>query len=68
MHPLTPQATPAINEALEGAIRTLQEDDEDIAGVHVTGIWTLQIHVEGKTGEVSRIDVCADTLVSSTHI
>ena len=61
---------------MEGAIRTLQEgaeDEEDeeggeAAGIHVTGVWTLQIHVDGKTGEVSRIDVCADTLVSRAEI
>jgi len=60
---------------LEGAIRTLQEgvsgsdedegeEDEGPVGIHVTGVWTVQIHVSGTTGEVSRIDVLADTLVS----
>ncbi|KAF5833494.1 hypothetical protein DUNSADRAFT_10181 [Dunaliella salina] len=63
------QAAPVIDEALEGAIRTLQEgvdDDEDEAppGIHVTGVWTVQIHVSGKTGEVTRIEVLADTLVA----
>eukprot|EP00983_Pelagomonas_calceolata_P024944 784572-Pelagomonas_calceolata.AAC.1 len=62
------QAAPVIDEALEGAIRTLQEgvdDDEDEApaGIHVTGVWTVQIHVSGKTGEVTSIEVLADTLV-----
>eukprot|EP00967_Tisochrysis_lutea_P124235 scaffold207624_cov15-Tisochrysis_lutea.AAC.1 len=61
------QAAPVIDEALEGAIRTLQEgvdDDEDEApaGIHVTGVWTVQIHVSGKTGEVTSIEVLADTL------
>jgi len=63
------QAAPVIDEALEGAIRTLQEgvdDDEDEApaGIHVTGVWTVQIHVSGKTGEVTSIEVLADTLVA----
>jgi len=73
------QAAPVIDEALEGAIRTLQEgvidgnddedeDDEGPVGIHVTGVWVLQIHVEGETGGVSRIDVLADTLVSGAAV
>jgi len=69
------QAAPVLDEALAGAIRTLMEGvgeggeqgadgvGEAGPGVHVTGIWTVSIHVAGGSGEVVSVEVLADTLV-----